>query len=156
MSFHICIVLLLLVLIVSRMLIKNKIIKVLLGIVASLLAIFVLLSFLFYYSLNYAVSDVDNKVSDDGKYTVVLKSVGSPIFFSSADGRLVLKEGNHAIVKYDFELFDDGGCIRPSIWSVEWCDDHVKIIISGEEQCDKEYDLFYDGTRDTKQLESKK
>ena len=73
MSFHICIVLLLLVLIVSRILIKNKIIKVLLGIVASLLAIFVLLSFLFYYSLNYAVSDVDSKVSDDGKYTVVLK-----------------------------------------------------------------------------------
>lgn len=75
------------------------------------------------YVLNYMVRTVDRRESPDGQYSLVLHSVGSPVFFSAADGRLVLREGRKVIVKYDFSLYDDGGSIRPSVWQVEWEDD---------------------------------
>ena len=44
----------------------------------------------FIYMIHYHVATVDKK-SYNG-YEVVMQSVGSPLFFSSADGRLLLKK----------------------------------------------------------------
>jgi hypothetical protein len=132
--------------------VKNKTAKILLGIFGGILLAFLLLIIFLIYLINYAIADVDTKVSDDGNYTVIMQSVGSPLFFSSADGRFVLKEGKKTIVKYDFTLSDDGGSIRSSIWDVEWLSDCVRIVVSGSEQSDEQYELYFDGHVDEKQL----
>jgi hypothetical protein len=134
--------------------VKNKIAKILLGILGGIMLAFLSLLLLFVYYMNYATADVDTKMSDDGTYTVIMKSVGSPWFFGPADGRFVLKEGKKTIVKYDFTVYDDGGCIRSSIWNVEWLSDSVRITVSGSEQSDCQYELYFDGHVDSKQLDT--
>jgi hypothetical protein len=134
--------------------VKNKIAKLLLGILGGILLILLWLWLLVVYSMNYATADVDTKTSDDGTYSVIMKSVGSPLFFSPADGRFVLKEGKKTIVKYNFTVYDDGAGIRPSIWNVEWQSDSVRIIVSGSEQSDHQYELYFDGHVEDTQLDT--
>jgi hypothetical protein len=66
----------------------------------------------------------------------------------------VLKEGNKTIIKYRFTLYDDGGVIRSSVWDVEWKSDNVSIIVSGSEQADQLYELYFDGHVEEKQLDT--
>jgi hypothetical protein len=134
--------------------VKNNVAKILLGILGGSMLTFLTLLLLFLYSMNYATADVDTKVSDDGTYTVIMKSVGSPWFFGPADGRFVLKEGKKTIVKHDFTVYDDGASIRSSTWKVEWLSDRVRIIVSGSEQGDCQYELYFDGQVDVKQLDT--
>lgn len=124
---------------------KNKILKIFLGIAGGLCVTVYCLFMLLVFEMNYAVVNVDSQTSADGKYEVIMQSVGSPVFFSSADGRFVLKKGKKTISKYKFVLCDDGGSIRSSIWSVTWYSDYVRIVVSGSEQSDEEYDLYFDG-----------
>lgn len=67
-------------------------------------------------------------------------------------GRLVLYEGKSRISKADFELFDDGGSIRSSIWEVTWHEDSVEVILSGDEQFNEQMILYFDGEKERKQL----
>jgi hypothetical protein len=133
---------------------KNKIIKVLLGVLSGIIIFILIIWLLLVYAMNYAITDVDSKTSGDGTHSVILQSVGSPIFFSAADGRFVLKEGNKTVIKYKFTLHDDGGVIRSSIWDVEWQSDSVSIIVSGSEQADQLYELYFDGHVEETQLDT--
>lgn len=96
-------------------------------------------------AINYAVHTADQSESPEGEYTLLLQADGSPAFFSSADGRLVLKEGKKKITVYKFVLSDDGGSVRSDVWQVLWKEDHVEVIISGEEQDDELIQIYYDG-----------
>lgn len=96
-------------------------------------------------AINYAVHTADQSESPEGEYTLLLQAVGSPAFLSSADGRLVLKEGKKKITVYKFVLSDDGGSVRSDVWQVLWKEDHVEVIISGEEQDDELIQIYYDG-----------
>ena len=75
--------------------------------------------------------------------------------FGSAFGRLVLYEDKSRISKADFELRDDGGSIRSSIWEVTWHEDYVEVILSGDEQFDGQIILYFDGRKEIKQLTDK-
>ena len=75
--------------------------------------------------------------------------------FGSASGRLVLYEDKSRISKADFELRDDGGSIRSSIWEVTWHEDYVEVILSGDEQFDGQIILYFDGRKEIKQLTDK-
>lgn len=112
-------------------------------------AILLIIYGIFMYVLNYMVRTVDRQESPDGQRAILLQSVGSPVFFSAADGRLVLMDGRKEIVKYDFTLYDDGGSIRPSVWQVEWKDDRVIVTLSGEEQDDMQITMKFDGETDS-------
>lgn len=123
----------------------KEVIKIILISVMVIIAIiFLLLGFMFY-ELNYAVHTADQSESPEGEYTLLFQAVGSPAFFSSADGRLVLKEGKKKITVYKFVLSDDGGSVRSDVWQVLWKEDHVEVIISGEEQDDELIQIYYDG-----------
>ena len=102
---------------------------------------------------DYKITEVDTSVSPDEAYKLVLQAVGEADWpFGSASGRLILYEGKSRISKADFELFDDGGCIRSSIWEVTWHEDCVKVILSGDEQLDEQIILYFDGRKEVKQL----
>ena len=94
----------------------KKVFKVILGIALSIVLVVCLLYGAFIYMIEFHVATVDKK-SYNG-YEVVMQSVGSPLFFSSADGRLLLKKNGKTINKTDFTLSDDGGSIRKEVWSV--------------------------------------
>ena len=92
-------------------------------------------------------------VSPDGKYELTLQAVGEPDWpFGSASGRLVLKEGEDKISQTDFELHNDGGSFTSNCWKVTWYEDHVEVILSGEEQFDEQVILYFDGTKEIQQL----
>ena len=118
----------------------KKVLKVILGILLSIVIVIGSLYGAFIYMIKYHVETVDKK-SYNG-YEVVMQSVESPLFFSSADGRLLLKKNGKTINKTDFVLSDDGGSIRKEVWSVSW-KDHVGVVIRGSEQDDKLYSLYY-------------
>lgn len=125
-------------------------------IIAAFIAVFLLLVCGFFmYKLYYAVETVDKSESPNGKYTLQLQSIGSPVFFSSADGRLVLKEGKKKITTHEFTLSDDGGSVRPGIWQVFWEDDYVEVLISGDEQNDELIKINYNGESDSEQLNTR-
>ncbi len=121
----------------------KKVLKVILGILLSIVLVICLLYSAFIYMIEYHVATVDKK-SYNG-YEVIMQSVGSPLFFSSADGRLLLKKNGKTINKTDFVLSDDGGSIRKAVWSVSWYKDHVSVVIRGSEQDDMLYSLYYNG-----------
>ncbi|MGM9939178.1 MAG: hypothetical protein ACI32P_05505 [Catenibacterium mitsuokai] len=121
----------------------KKVLKVILGILLSIIVVIGLLYGAFIYMIEYHVATVDKK-SYNG-YEVVMQSVGAPLFFSSADGRLLLKKNDTIINQTDFVLSDDGGSIRKKVWSVSWYKDHVGVVIRGTEQDDTLYNLYYNG-----------
>ena len=134
----------------------KKIMKFILGFVAVAFIIIVVLWGSFVYVSDYKITNVDTSVSPDETYELVLQAVGEADFpFGSASGRLVLYEGKRRISKADFELFDDGGCIRSGIWEVTWHEDYVEVIISGDEQFDEQIILYFDGKKERKQLTDK-
>ncbi|MCM1047426.1 MAG: hypothetical protein NC433_03280 [Clostridiales bacterium] len=131
----------------------KKIGKIALGIAVSICIIFAVFWGRFTYVSEYKVTTVDTSVSPDGKYKLILQAVGQADWpFGSASGRLLLYEGDNKISKADFELFDDGGCIRSSIWNVTWHEDCVEVILSGDEQFDEKVILYFDGKKEIKQL----
>ncbi len=126
----------------------KKVLKVILGILLSIIVVIGLLYGAFIYMIEYHVATVDKK-SYNG-YEVIMQSVGSPLFFSSADGRLLLKKNDKIIAQTDFVLSDDGGNIRKAVWSVSWYKDRVGVVIRGSEQDDILYSLYYNGkTKDS-------
>ena len=126
----------------------KKVFKVILGILLGIVLVVCLLYGAFIYMIKFHVATVDKK-SYNG-YEVVMQSVGSPLFFSSADGRLLLKKNDKIITQTDFVLSDDGGSIRKAVWSVSWYKDRVGVVIRGSEQDDILYSLYYNGkTKDS-------
>lgn len=135
----------------------KKIVKFILGSVAAVFIIIVVLWGSFIYVSDYKITKVDTSVSPDKTYELVLQAVGEADFpFGSASGRLILYEGKSRISKADFELFDDGGSIRTSIWKVTWHEDSVEVILFGDEQFDEQIILYFDGKKERKQLTDKK
>ncbi len=131
----------------------KKIVKFISGFAAAAFIIIVVFWGSFVYVTDYKITKVDTSVSPDGTYELVLQAVGEADFpFGSASGRLILYEGKSKISKADFELFNDGGCIRSSTWDVTWLEDCVKVVLSGEEQPDEQIILYFDGRKEAKQL----
>ena len=134
----------------------KKVMKFVLGFVAVIFIIIAVFWGSFVYVSDYKITKADTSVSPDGTYELVLQAVGEADFpFGSASGRLVLYEGKSQISKADFELFDDGGSIRSSVWEVTWYEDSVEVILSGDEQFDEQIILYFDGKKERKQLTDK-
>lgn len=129
--------------------------KILLIIVIGLIVVLFGMYGLLMYKLHYEVKIIDISKSPNSKYTLYLQSVGSPVFFSSADGQLVLKEGKKEIATHKLVLSDDGGSVRKSIWKVSWKEDYVNVIISGSEQDDERIKIGFDGKSESEWLQTR-
>ena len=84
--------------------------------------------------------------STNGEYTAELLAVSDPGWpFGPQEGRLALKKNGWTVCEKDFTLFNDGGAMKKSNWSVTWDDEKAAVVISGQEQPDAEYYLYYVG-----------
>lgn len=107
------------------------------------------------YITRYKIHNIDSKSSPDGLHEIMLQQVGDPDFpFGYTHARIILKNESDTITKYKFDVANDGGNISENAWHVIWQDDYVEIIVVGEEQYDQQYDLYYDGSVETKQLDT--
>lgn len=108
------------------------------------------------YVRDYKVTEAATSASPDGKYGLILQAVGEAEWpFGSADGRIVLMEGERQVSEVGFTIYDDGGYVRESVWNVTWYEDFVEVILSGDEQQDEQILLYFDGKKERRQLSDK-
>lgn len=124
----------------------RRVVKTVLAVIGGITVIAVLLAAVLVYEVNYAVRTVDTSTSPDGRFTLELQSVGEPLFFSSADARIVLRLGRYEVSHVDTSIADDGGQVRPTSWQVSWEDTGVEVRLKGSEQPDELVTMGFDGS----------
>ncbi len=125
----------------------KRIIRTVLCVICLVIGMIMLLAGCVYYITNSKKTLRDTSISPNGKYELSLMEIGEPAWpFGPASGRLILNEGDTQISETNFRLANDGCSISSNDWAVTWNEDHVEVILSGEEQYDEQILLYYDGT----------
>ena len=125
----------------------KKIIKTTVIIVAVFLLLVVFLIAGLIYMMKYKKTDVLQRESRDGQFVVEMQQIGEPAFpFGPVNGQFLLKREGRIINQLKFSVADDGAGLAYNIPIFEWREDCVKIIVSGSEQEDMLYTLYFDGT----------
>jgi len=102
------------------------------------------------------MKELASYTSPDGKYELLFQQVGDPDWpFGHTHARLVLKDEAGTIAKYSFDIADDGANARSDLCQVTWKATQVEAVISGEEQNDNQYILFFNGKTDSNQLDKR-
>lgn len=136
--------------------IKKPAVRGILGFLAVINIMIVVLAGSFTYVTRYKIHEVAYSTSQDGKYELLFQQVGDPDWpFGYTHARLILKDESGTIVKYPFDVANDGCNVSPNSWQVTWKDTCVEAVISGEEQNDRQYILYFNGKIDFNQLETK-
>ncbi len=103
----------------------------------------------FIYITKYRVLEVGREKSADRNYEVIFQMIGEPEWpFGSTTGRFVVNDlaNDRQLQETDLTIFDDGATFRDSNWEVTWYPVGVEIIISGSEQENGTYVIYYDGS----------
>ena len=125
--------------------IKKPAVRGILGVLATINILIVILAGSFTYVTRYKIHDLAYSTSKDGTYVLLFQQVGDPDWpFGYTHARLLLKDEAGTIAKYPFDVANDGGALDQENWRVNWEETCVKVIISGEEQPDKLYTLYFD------------
>ena len=136
--------------------IKKPAVRGILGIVALINIMIVVLAGSITYTTKYIIHEIADSTSKDGKYVLLFQQVGDPDWpFGHTHARLVLKNESGIITKYHFDVANDGGNVHPDLWQVTWRENCVEAVISGEEQNDNQYILYFNGEKDSNQLETR-
>lgn len=135
--------------------IKKTALRVILGIIATITLLLAFLLGSLIYIMRYKINLVDTSTSPDGTYELLFQQVGDPDFpFGYTHARLILKNGSNTVIKKSFDIADDGTNASKNNWDVSWKDTSVEVVIYGDEQNDVQYILNFDGTDDSKQLDT--
>lgn len=136
--------------------IKRPAVRGILGLVALFNILIMILAGSFTYTTKYKIHDVADYTSADGKYVLLFQQIGDPDWpFGHTHARLVLKDEAGMIAKYRFDIADDGANANSDSCQVIWKETHVEAVISGEEQNDNQYILYFDGKTDSNQLDTR-
>lgn len=131
----------------------KRIIRTVLCVICVVIGMNMLLAGCVYCITNSKNTLRDTSISPNGKYELSLMEIGEPAWpFGPASGRLILNEGDSTVSQTDFELRNDGCSIGSNDWAVTWNEDHVEVVLSGEEQFDEHILLYYDGTTQRQSL----
>ena len=99
----------------------------------------------------YKTNVVASSASPDGQYELLFQQIGEPDWpFGYTHARLVLKDESKIVAKYSFDVANDGGIIDAENWNVTWKESYVEAVISGEEQNDNQFILYFNGKTDSK------
>lgn len=105
-----------------------------------------------YYITELEETKINEFYSDDGQYTLMMYQVGDPDFpFGSVSGKFELKKDGDLINAYAFSVADDGAGLQYNVPAIRWTDDSVMAIVSGSEQKDQLYVMYFDGTSEERQ-----
>ena len=136
--------------------IKKPTVRVILGMVAFFNILIMILAGCFTYTTKYKIHDVASYTSPDGKYELLFQQVGDADWpFGHTHTRLVLKDEAGTIAKYSFDIANDGANASSDLCQVTWKPAQVEAVISGEEQNDNQYILYYNGKTDSYQLDTR-
>ena len=136
--------------------IKKPAVRGTLGVMVLINIMIVVLAGSFAYTTKYKIHEVADSTSQDGKYVLLFQQVGDPDWpFGHTHARIVLNGESGTIAKYSFDVANDGGNVHPDSWQVTWRDNCVEVVISGEEQNDNQYVLYFNGEKDSDQLETR-
>ena len=136
--------------------IKKPSIRVFFGMVAFFNILIMILVGSFTYTTRYKIHDIASYTSSDGKYELSFQQVGDADWpFGHTHARLVLKDEAGMIAKYSFDIANDGANASPDLCQVTWKATQVEAVISGEEQNDNQYILYYNGKIDSNQLDTR-
>jgi len=109
----------------------------------------------FIYTARYKIHDVASYTSPDEKYELLFQQIGDADWpFGHTHARLVLKDEVGTIAKYSFDIANDGANASSDLCQVTWKAAQVEAVISGEEQNDTQYVLFFNGKTDSNQLDT--
>lgn len=126
---------------------KKRYVKWICGIVSAILISVLLLIGCFVYITRYKITDIDTSVSPDNEYEVLYQNVGEPDWpFGYAHVRIVLRRERKTITKIKCDVANDGASPTAEQWNVNWEDTCAEVMISGEEQQNVLYTLYFDGT----------
>ena len=99
------------------------------------------------YKTCYAKNKVLSEVSHDGQYELLIYMIGEPDWpFGSAHCRFDLIKSGKRVIKYPFDVCSDGAFVHADNFHIVWNTDNVTVTVSGEEQDDKVYILYFDGS----------
>ncbi|WP_287388698.1 hypothetical protein [Lachnospira sp.] len=136
--------------------IKKPVVRVILGMVAFFNILIMILAGIFTYTTKYKIHDVASYTSPDGKYELLFQQVGDPDWpFGHTHARLVLQDETGTIVKYSFDIAADGANASSDLCQVTWKATQVEAVISGEEQNDNRYILYFNGKTESNQLDTR-
>ena len=136
--------------------IKKPAVRVILGMVAFFNILFMILVGSFTYTTRYKIHDVASYTSPNGKYELLFQQVGDPDWpFGHTHARLVLQDEAGTIAKYSFDIADDGANASSDLCQVTWKATQVEAVISGEEQNDNQYILYFNGKTNSNQLDTR-
>ncbi len=79
----------------------------------------------------------------DNDLKLVVYEIGSPEFYSANECKAVLYNGHSSVDEIEFEVYNDGGNVGESSFSIEWEDSRAIITAKGIEQGNKHYSLYY-------------
>ena len=122
-------------------------------IVVGFLGFFIFILFVgIKYRTSYAKTEIETLISTDGKFKLTIYEIGEPDWpFGSTHCRFTLYEQDKKINKLDFSIRNDGASAHNENFDVNWEKDYVMIVVSGKEQEDISYYLYFDGRTDSRQ-----
>jgi len=130
--------------------IRKSAVRGIMGIMAAFNIMIVVLAGNFTYTTRYKIHEVAYSTSQDGRYVLLFQQVGDPDWpFGHNHARLVLKDESGTITKYHFDVANDGANVHSDSWQVTWKENCVEVVISGEEQNDNQYILYFNGKIDS-------
>ena len=107
------------------------------------------------FMTKYKITDIDSSESPNGKYKVIFQEVGESDWpFGHSHARLLLLEQDRILIEEKFDVAADGCTLSAGNWNVSWNDNCVQIIISGKEQPDELYVLYFDGSSSSERIDT--
>ncbi len=122
---------------------KKNLLKILLVVLLISISLFGYIK----YKKSYSKKLVETSLSDDGSYILNIFMIGETDFpYGKTHCRFNLTRFSIEISKLSFDIADDGANASENNFNITWNDEYVSIIVSGSEQEDVTYNLYFDGT----------
>ncbi len=125
---------------------KLSVSKIIAIVCISIMIFIMLVVGIMIYQTKYKVTQIGTYTTSDGRYSVEIMQIGEPDFpFGAAHCKMELFADKKSVSRYSFSVYDDGASAGTNNFEVYFQSENVQIIVSGSEQPDTIYRLFYDG-----------